>query len=146
MGIELFKFLTYFGYKSFILCIVCKYFLPFYQLLLISLFPLLYICLQCWRPEFNPWVGKISWRRQWQTTSVFLPGKSHGHRSRVGYSPWGGKESDMTERIHFHFHRSFLACYNLTCLFFSFFLLMFLVSYPKYYFQCQCQEYFSSFF
>ena len=42
-------------------------------------------------------------RRQWQPTPVFLPGKSHGRRSLVGYSPWGRKESDMTERLHFHF-------------------------------------------
>ena len=47
------------------------------------------ICLQCGRPGFNPWVGKISWRRQWQPTLVFLPGKSHGRRSLVGYSPRG---------------------------------------------------------
>ena len=51
---------------------------------------------------FNPWVGKISWRRKWQPTPVFLPGKSHGWRSLVGYSPWGRKESDMTEQLHFH--------------------------------------------
>ena len=44
------------------------------------------------------------WRRKWQPTSVFLPGKSHGQRKLVGYSPWGRKESDMTERLHFHFH------------------------------------------
>ena len=55
------------------------------------------VCLQCGRPGFNPWVGKISWRRKWQPTPVFLPGKSHGWRSLVGYSPWGHKESDMTE-------------------------------------------------
>ena len=61
------------------------------------------VCLQCGRPGFNPWVGKISWRRKWQPTSVFLPGKSHGRRSLVGYSPWGRKESDMTERLRFHF-------------------------------------------
>ncbi|KAB0384662.1 hypothetical protein FD755_006579 [Muntiacus reevesi] len=36
-------------------------------------------------------------------TPVLLPGKSHGQRSLVGYSPWGHKESDMTERLHFHF-------------------------------------------
>ena len=36
------------------------------------------------------------------TTPVFLPGKSHGQRSLVGYSPWGPKESDMTERLHTH--------------------------------------------
>ena len=62
------------------------------------------ICLQCRRPRFNPWVGKILWRRKWQPTPVFLPGKSHGQRSLVGYSPWGHKESDTTERLHFHFH------------------------------------------
>ena len=39
------------------------------------------------RHEFNPWVGKILWRRKWQATSVFLPGKSHEQRSLVGYSP-----------------------------------------------------------
>ena len=45
------------------------------------------VCLQCRRPEFNPWVRKIPWRRKWQPTLVFLPGKSHGQRSLVGYSP-----------------------------------------------------------
>ena len=54
-------------------------------------------------PGFNPWVGKISWRRKWQSTPVFLPGKSHGRWNLVGYSPWGCKESDTTERLHFHF-------------------------------------------
>ena len=39
------------------------------------------------------------WRRKWQPTLVFLPGKSHGWRSLVGCSPWGHKESDMTERL-----------------------------------------------
>ena len=60
------------------------------------------ICLQCGRPGFKPWVGKISWRRKWQPTPVFLPGKSHGWRSLVAYSPWGHKESDMTKRPHSH--------------------------------------------
>ena len=49
------------------------------------------------RPRFDPWVGKILWRRKWQLTLVLLPGKSHGWRSVVGYSPWGSKESKMTE-------------------------------------------------
>ena len=40
---------------------------------------------------------------KWQSTQVLLPGKSHGQRSLVGYSPWGRKESDTTERLHFHF-------------------------------------------
>ena len=49
------------------------------------------------RPEFNPWVGKIPWRRKWQHSPIFLPGESHGERSLVGYGPWGCKKSDMTE-------------------------------------------------
>ena len=48
-----------------------------------------------------PGLGRIPWRRKWQPTPVLLPGISHGRRSLVGYSPWGRKESDMTERIHF---------------------------------------------
>ena len=44
-----------------------------------------------------------TWRRQWSPTPVLLPGKSHGQRSLVGCSPWGRKESDTTERLHFHF-------------------------------------------
>ena len=46
--------------------------------------------------------GKIPWRRKWQPTPIFLPGKFHGLRSLVGYSPWGCKESDTTEQFHFH--------------------------------------------
>ena len=42
-------------------------------------------------------------RRQWHPTPVLLPGKSHGRRSLVGYSPWDCEESDMTEQLHFHF-------------------------------------------
>ena len=38
------------------------------------------------------WVGKIPWRRKWQPTPVLLPGKLHGLRRLVGYSPWGRKE------------------------------------------------------
>ena len=65
---------------------------------------LLWICLQCRRPGFSPWIGKIPWRRwrrQWHPTPVLLPGKSHGQRSLVGCSPWGRWESD-TEWLHFH--------------------------------------------
>ena len=49
------------------------------------------------RRRFNPWIGKIPWRRAWQPTPVFLPGESLGERSLVGYSPYGHKESDVTE-------------------------------------------------
>ena len=43
------------------------------------------------------------WRRQWHPTPVLLPGESPGWRSLMGYSPWGRKESDTTEQLHFHF-------------------------------------------
>ena len=50
-------------------------------------------------------------RREWQSTPVLLPGKSHGRRGLVGYSPWGLEESDTTERLHFIFHFHFsLSC------------------------------------
>ena len=51
-------------------------------------------------PRFHPWVRKIHWRRKWQPTPVFLPGKTHGQRSLAGYSPWGCKEAHTTERLH----------------------------------------------
>ena len=51
------------------------------------------------RPEFDPWVEKISWSRKWQATPIFLPGKSNGERSLVGYRPKGHKESDKTKVI-----------------------------------------------
>ena len=47
--------------------------------------------------RLSPWVGKISWRRAWQHTPVFLPEEFHGQRSLAGYSPWGLEESDMAE-------------------------------------------------
>ena len=51
----------------------------------------------------STWVRKIPWRRKWQLTLVFLPGKSHGQRSLVGYSPRGHKESDTSEQLtHTH--------------------------------------------
>ena len=54
------------------------------------------------------WVRKIPWRREWLPTPVFSPGKSHGQRSLVGCNPWGRKELDMTELLHFHFSLSFI--------------------------------------
>ena len=50
-------------------------------------------------PGFDSWVRKIPWRREWLPTPVFLPGESHGLRSLVGYSPWGCKELEKTERL-----------------------------------------------
>ena len=57
------------------------------------------ISLQCRSLGSDPWVGKIWWRREWQSVPVFLPGEFHGQRSPVGYSPWGHKKSDMAERL-----------------------------------------------
>ena len=50
----------------------------------------------------------LKWRRRWHPTPVLLPGKSHGWKSLVGYSPWGREESDTTEWPHFHFSFSCL--------------------------------------
>ena len=52
------------------------------------------------------WSSGCCQRKQWHPTPVLLPGKSHGRRSLVGCSPWGREESDMTERLHFHFSLS----------------------------------------
>ena len=56
------------------------------------------------RLGFNPWVGKIPWRKAWQPTPVFLPGESHGQRSLVGYSPRDCKESDTTKHRRAQIH------------------------------------------
>ena len=52
-------------------------------------------------PGSIPGSGRSSGEVKWPPTPVLLPGKSHGQRSPVGYSPWGHKESDTTERLHF---------------------------------------------
>ena len=59
---------------------------------------------RCRRCGFGPWVGKISWRRAWQPTLVFLLGESHGQRGPAGYSPRGCKELDTTEVTAAHTH------------------------------------------
>ena len=60
----------------------------------------------------SPWVGKISWRREWLPTPVFLPGEFHGPKSLVGYSPWGWEEYDTPEQTNnqnsdFEYHGTF---------------------------------------
>ena len=50
---------------------------------------------EMWETWVDLRVGKISWRRKWRPTPVFLPGKSRGQRSLADYSPWVAKESDM---------------------------------------------------
>ena len=68
------------------------------------------ICLQCRRPEFNPWVSKIPWRREWLLTQVFLPGKFHGQRGLLGYRQWSHKKikpdwaTNITTHTHTHTH------------------------------------------
>ena len=51
------------------------------------------------RHGFDPWVGKIPWRKAWQPTPVFLPGASQGQRSLEGYSPQGHKEESETTEV-----------------------------------------------
>ena len=63
------------------------------------------VCLQCVRPEFNPWVRNIPWRGEWLPTPVLLPEKFRGWRSLVGYSPWGCKELDTIEQLMQDFYR-----------------------------------------
>ena len=50
----------------------------------------------------------LNWRKEWQSTPVFLPGEFHGQRSLVGYSPWGCKELDMTEQLSLTYSLMFL--------------------------------------
>ena len=54
---------------------------------------------QCSGHGLDPGVKKSPWRRKWQPTPVFVPGKPHGQRSLVGYSLWGRKEWDTTEQL-----------------------------------------------
>ena len=63
------------------------------------------ICLQCRRPGFDLWVGKIPWRREWQSTLVFLPGISPRQRSLASFSPWGSQrvgDDWATNTLTFH--------------------------------------------
>ena len=73
------------------------------------------IC-QCRRLWFNPWSRKIPWRRKWQPTPIFLPGKSHGQSSLVGYSPWGHKrvryEWTTTNEYHSTTNRPLLCMFS----------------------------------
>ena len=65
------------------------------------------IHLHCGRPGFDPWVGKIPWRRERLPTPVFWPGEFHGL-----YSPWGHKESNMTERLSLR-HSIYICCMHI---------------------------------
>ena len=64
------------------------------------------------RCRFDPWFGKIPWNRKWQPAPVFLPGKFHGQRSLVGYSPWGCKFwAQLSVHAHTHTEAGRLAKY-----------------------------------
>ena len=76
-------------------------------------------CRGCKKCEYNPWVRMIPWSREWKPSPVFLPGKFHRRRSLAGYSPWGCKESDMTEHTLSHTHNM---CVDRLIFFFFFFL------------------------
>ena len=56
-------------------------------------------CKRCRRHEFDPWIGKILWRRKWKPTPAVLPRESHGQKSQAGCSPWGRVESGTTGHI-----------------------------------------------
>ena len=53
----------------------------------------------CRRRRFDPWFGKMPWRRAWQPNLVYLLGDSRWTEEPGGYSPWDSKESDMTEQL-----------------------------------------------
>ena len=57
------------------------------------------VCLQCGRPGFDPWVGKIPSRSKWQPNPVLLPGEFHGWRSLEGYSPWDHRENVLLQLV-----------------------------------------------
>ena len=67
--------------------------------------------LQCRRPGFDSWVGKIPWRRKWQSTPALLSGKSHGRRNLIGYSPWVAKSRTWLSDFTFH---SFVVSFEIT--------------------------------
>ena len=71
-------------------------------------------CRRCKKHRFDPWVGKIPRRKKWQPPPVFLLGEPHGQRCLAGCSPWGCKESNMTEQLstaqHMHTIIYYLWC------------------------------------
>ena len=55
---------------------------------------------KCRRCRFDPWVGKVPWRRKWQPTPIFLSGKCHVQKIPLAYSPWGCKGPDTTQQLN----------------------------------------------
>ena len=65
------------------------------------------------RHGLDLWVRKMPWRRKCHPTQVFLPGKFHGQKSLVGYSPWGRQESDRTQQLSIHMLHILALCWLL---------------------------------
>ena len=63
------------------MCVCVCVYKPIYLTLYIHIYAYTCVYVHCGRPEFDPWVRKIPWRRKWQPTPVFLSGKSHGQRT-----------------------------------------------------------------
>ena len=68
------------------------------------------ICLQCRRPRFDPWVGKMPWRKEWLPTPVLMPREFHRQRNLARYSPWSYKVT-ATEQLTLSFFLS-ICIYN----------------------------------
>ena len=97
-------------------------------------------CLQCGKHRrcgFVSWVGRIRWRRKWQTTPVFFPEKSHGQRRLAGYRSWGHK-SDMTGRLSMHTQPFIITMFILLWKFWQLLLLLH-NCYPLFFFSCYWQ-------
>ena len=76
------------------------------------------------RQEMQVWslCGNIPWSRKWQCCPIYLPEKFHGQRNLAGYSPWGHKQSDKTEQLHFlsfliNLQVSLLESYTILCMY-----------------------------
>ena len=78
-------------------------------------------CRRCKRRRFDLWVGKIPWRRKWQATPAFLPGKFYGWRSLAGYSPWGHSQTWLSDCacMEFGWFITFYICSSLNACFAS---------------------------
>ena len=64
------------------------------------------------RCEFNPWIWKICWRRAWQSTTIFLPGESHGQRNLMGCSPWIANSQTWLKPFgHVHVSKNTRRCF-----------------------------------
>ena len=99
-------------------CLSCFYFINVLKLIFIGVLLLWRLrgkesacqCRSHSRCGFDSWIRKSPWRREWQPTPVLVPEKFHGQRSLAGYSPWGCKELDITERLSTNAQSCFTIC------------------------------------